>query len=135
MSSVSSVNATQASLVEQLKAQQAKPGQQGWNAQMDSVLQSMGVDSAKVPTIEKQMRDAAQSARQGGGQDHAVVKQAIEGVLKNNGIDPAKFEAAMKSQAGKGRKHHGHHQGVAPTQPPSTPAVNATPAAQVDVEG
>src|SRR5262245_36103503 len=133
MSSVSAVNATQASLIEQLKAQQAKPGQQGWNPQMDSVLQSMGVDPSKIPTIEKQMHDAAESARKGGGQDHAAVKQAIEGVLKNNGIDPAQFEAAMK--AGKGRKHHGHHKLAAPTQPPSTPAASAMPSAQVDVEG
>jgi hypothetical protein len=133
MSSVSGVSAAQASSIEQLKAQQAKPGQQGRNVQMDSVLQSLGVDSAKIPAIEKQMHDASESARKGGGQDHAAVRQAIEGVLKNNGIDPAKFDAAIKSH--RRGKHHGHHRGAAPTQPPSTPAVSATPAAQVDVEG
>src|SRR5881394_3216612 len=75
MSSVSGVNAAQASLIEQLKAQQAKPGQQGWNVQMDSVLQSLGVDSAKIPAIEKQMHDAAESARKGGGHSPALSKR------------------------------------------------------------
>lgn len=140
MSSVSSV--TQASLISQINPQQA---QQGWKTNMDSVLQSLGVDSSKIPTIEQKMHDAAQAAVKDGssGQDQrANVKQALDTVLKNNGVDPTKFDAAMKAKMGKGGKsgkHHGHHKGGAQGVPaPSTPAqtsISALPSAQVDVEG
>lgn len=139
MSSVSGVNAAQTSLIDQLKAQQTQPSQRR-GEQFGDVLQSLGVDSAKVPALEKQIRDAAEAARQGAGagQDqHAAVKQAVEKVLSDNGVDPAKFDAAVKARAGKGRKHHGHRGNAQGVPPPSTPAqnVSATPSAQVDVEG
>jgi len=139
MSSVSSVSAAQASLVNQLKTAQTQPGQQGRGPQLDSVLQSLGVDSAKIPALEKQIQDAAESARKGGGQDRTAVKQAVDNVLKSNGVDPAKFEAAVKTHAGKGRKHHGHKGGGGSGVPaPSTPAqtsISPTSSTQVDVEG
>jgi hypothetical protein len=152
MSSVSGVATPGLSLMDQLKTQnqQSLTGQQSWNDQFASMLQQAGADPSKVSDIENQIRTAVQSAKQSGGSDpRASVKQAIDKVLTDNGVDPAKFDAAAKSKkGGKGHKHGGHHKGggagngVPAPSTPATGAINATnpttsPFAlgAVDVEG
>ena len=128
MSSVSGVTtAPGLGLMDQIKAQNQ---QQSWNDQFGSLLQQAGADPSKVSDIENQIHTAIQSARQSGGSDpRASIKQAVDKVLSDNGIDPAKFDAAAKSKKGKGHKRHGHHKGTGnTTQPPSTPATNLSAA-------
>jgi hypothetical protein len=77
-----------------------------------SALQSAGVDPSKVGDIQSQIDAAVQSVRQDGststsGTDQrAAIKQAVDGVLQQNGVDVTKFDAALKAQ------HAGHaHRG------------------------
>ena len=131
MSSISGVSSQGLGLMDQIKSQQN--GQQSWNDQFASLLTQAGADLSKVSDIENQIKTAVQSARQSGGSDpSASVKSAIDKVLTDNGVDPAKFDAAAKSKKGsKGHKHGGHHKGGGGSTgsgvpAPSTPATNAT---------
>jgi hypothetical protein len=86
-------------------------------AEFESALKAAGADPAKLPDLEKQIQDAVQSAQQsasGSTDSRTAVRDAINNVLKQNGIDPAKFEAQMKAQHTGGHRHH-PHRGVAPT--------------------
>jgi hypothetical protein len=151
MSSISGVGASQPSLLDQIKAQQDPANQQqGWNARLEDLLKGAGVDPTKLPALEKQIQDAANTARQSASGDPRVaVKQAVDKVLQNNGVDPTKLQASAKPKKGKG--HHGHHpkpaatgSGVpaAATNGTTNPVTNAQntltgvlTAGQVDVEG
>ena len=86
-------------------------------AELESALKAAGADATKLPDLEKQIQDAVQSAQQnatGSTDSRTAVRDAINNVLKQNGIDPAKFEAQMKAQHTGGHKHH-RHSGVAQT--------------------
>lgn len=94
-----------------------------------TALQNSNVDASKIPDLQKQIQDAVQQARTS-AQDPASVRQAIDSVLKQNGIDPTKFHAEMR----KAMPRHGHRH--AKTQPttPTNPVVPA-PTAQADASG
>jgi hypothetical protein len=150
MSSISGIGASQPSLLDQIKAQQDPANQQGWNSRLDDLLKGAGVDPTKLPALEKQIQDAANTARQSATSDpRAAVKQAVDKVLEDNGVDPAKLQAGPKTKKGKG--HRGHHPKPAATgSGVPAPATNGTTsplasaqntltgaltAGQVDVEG
>jgi hypothetical protein len=124
MSSISSISAGQQSVLDQVQAQNQQ--RHGWGGGLDDLLQAAGADPSKVSSIAQQIHDAIQGVRQGAGDDadkKAAVKQAVDKVLQDNGVDPAKFDAAAK--AGKGRKHRGgHHKGGGQAQ--ANTAVNGT---------
>jgi hypothetical protein len=143
--------------VDLIKASQTQQQQQGWGNQLDGLLQGLGVDPTKVSALEKQIESAASDARKSAtGTDadkQAAVKQAVDKVLQSNGVDPAKFDAAVKARGSKrGGKHRGHHKGGgAGVQPTTNTATNGVTTAaslaqgtlngsvtagpQVDVEG
>jgi hypothetical protein len=144
MSSVTSVG-TGSQLVDQVKAAQGQRRDGG----LDDLLQQAGVDPSQASTIGQQIHAAIQGVRDSatpGSDDRAAIKQAVDKVLTDNGVDPAKLDAARAKNAGKGRKHHGHHKHGGGTQPgtPTGPATapttgTATPTASstalgVDVE-
>ncbi len=52
------------------------------------------------------------------------MKTAVDKVLQDNGIDPAKFQASAKPKTGKGRGHHGHH--TKPATGSGVPAANTS---------
>ena len=90
------------------------PGGQDFSAHMKSdfeaAAKAAGVDSSKVPDLLSQIQDAIKSATTGadGTDPRAAVRTAVDGVLKQNGVDPAKFQSALKAQhTGKGHRHHG----------------------------
>lgn len=89
-------------------AGQASAGGRGHaqrKADFESALTAAGADPSKVSTIESQIQAAIKSARSGAsdsGNSRAAVQTAIDTVLKNNGVDASKFQAAIRSQ-------HPHH--------------------------
>jgi len=122
MASVSGVGATPPSLLDQLKTSQDQTNQQGWNARLEDLLKGAGVDPTSLPALEKQIQAAAATAKQNAtGDTKTAVKQAVDKVLQDNGIDPAKLQATTKPKTGKARKHHGHH-----PKSTATPAAGAT---------
>lgn len=86
-------------------------------ARLEGAAKAVGVDPAKIPDLIKQIQDAAQNATKNAGETgdpRAAAKDAVDGVLKKNGVDPAKFRSAIEAQGGKTHgHHHGHRQGVA----------------------
>ena len=114
MSTISSINSgTAQALGSATGAQQAHHHHRhGGGKEVASALQSLGIDTTKAADIQKQIDAAVKAAQQNGasatsGSDpRAAIKDAIDGALKQNGIDPLKFEAAIRSQ-------HKSHQQVA----------------------
>lgn len=100
---VSSISGGSQSLLtqqlQQLAAKKANGNGQQPRADFAAALTAAGADPNKVSDIQSQIRDAIQQARQnGGGDDREAVKSAVNAVLQKNGVDPAKFEEALKSQ-------------------------------------
>ncbi len=145
MSAISSVGSSSGSLyLQQLQTQQARNdrdaddgagsvgGVQGqsnsaqspfakFQSRFEAAAKSIGVDSAKLPDIEKQIQAAVDKVQQNGaasGDPRSAVRDAVNGVLKSNGIDPTQFDNALKAQAPQGadgakasgtHRHHGGH--------------------------
>ena len=112
MSSVSGLGSVTSSQL----LQRLRDGQPGQAARMNQVfntaLQAMGVDSSKAASIIKQIQPAVQDAAKssdGSSDPRAAIQQAVDGVLKKNGIDPqqfkTQFQAAMKKLGGNGQAH------------------------------
>lgn len=108
MSAISNVGSgPQFSLLQQLR-QRNGPGpsdraefQARRRADFGSALQAAGVDTSKVDDIMKQVDAAVQEARgssAGGKPDRSAIRAAVDNVLKNNGVDVAKFHDAEKAQ-------------------------------------
>lgn len=124
MSAISSVGSSALSLVQGLAKQRIdRDGDQGqgfaarFKSRIESAAKAAGVDPSKIPTLESQIQDAIQKAQQSGaGDPRGAVQDAIDGVLKSNGIDATKFQAALKAQ-GPGKAHHHHAHGAKGAQP------------------
>lgn len=119
MSAIGSVGSSSLSLIQSLAQQRTDPSSgQGFAAQFksrfESAAKAAGVDPSKVPGLESQIQDAIQKAQQSGTGNRGAVQDAINSVLKSNGVDPSKFQAALKAQ-GVGRAHH-HRTGGAQGQ-------------------
>ena len=107
MSSVSGFGSvTSAQFLQQMRAGQSGQADRMTQA-FNTALQAMGVDSTKAASITKQIQPAVQDAAKssGGSSDpRAAVQQAIDSVLKKNGVDPqqfkTQFQAAMKKLGG-----------------------------------
>ena len=99
-----------------------------------NALSALGVDPSKASTIQSQIQQAIKDASSNSTSDsptdrRTAVQQAIDGVLKNNGIDPAQFKSQLQAQfqkTGAGRHHH-HHGGSSTDQTNTTnsPGQNA----------
>ncbi len=122
MSAISSIGSDpQALLAQRLQSLQVNQDSADRAAQrkaeFESALKAAGADPTKLTDLEKQIQDAVQSAQQsasGSTDSRTAVRDAINNVLKQNGVDPAKFEAQMKAQHTGGHKHH-RQRGVAQT--------------------
>ena len=133
MSAISSIGSDpQALLAQRLQSLQVNQDSADRAAQrkaeFESALKAAGADPAKLPDLEKQIQDAVQAARQNAASSPdscTAVRDAVDRVLKQNGIDPAKFEAQMKAQHTGGHKHR-RHVGAAQTGS----ATSATPEEQ-----
>jgi hypothetical protein len=119
----------------------AKTGLARFQARFEAAAKSIGVDPAKLPDIEKQIQAAVEKAQQsasgtsGSSDPRSAIRDAVNGVLKSNGIDPAQLDAAVKAQgaqeakAGGVHRHHGGHRkntSAASTQSAIT-AIDITP--------
>jgi len=73
---------------------------------MKAALKTAGVDDSKVSGLMDEVQKAIDKVKSAGGTGNQrdAIKQAVDGVLKDNGVDIQKFQAAMKAQ-----HHHGHH--------------------------
>lgn len=67
------------------------------HAEFNAAAQSLGLDQTKTDAIRKQIDDAIAAAQKGGAKPGArdTIKQAVDSVLKQNGIDPKAFHAAL----------------------------------------
>jgi hypothetical protein len=101
MSAISSyASATSAQHTQRKHRHGGPEGAQG-KADFAAAAKALGVDETKVDDIQKQVESAITSARQGGAnktESRQAVQAAIEGVLKDNGIDPAKFKEQIDKQ-------------------------------------
>lgn len=116
MSSVSSVGQTDISqLLQSLQAGQrsGKSGgafaaqqppaqvQQQFQAKFQSAAKELGIDTSKFADIQGKIRDSVQSTldnNQGlsGDQLQSKIEDGVNGVLKDNGIDPDQFKSQLK---------------------------------------
>jgi hypothetical protein len=82
---------------------------------IQDALTSAGVDPSNISDVAAQIKAAVQKATQSTSgtpdQNRQAVTAAIDGVLKQNGIDPTKFQSAMQSERAAHRGHHGHRGG------------------------
>lgn len=73
------------------------PGPGGEKA-FGKALEAAGVDPSKVADVQKQIRQAVEGVSKTGQRpDGDALKAAIDGVLKDNGVDVEKFKAALEA--------------------------------------
>lgn len=99
-------------------------------ADLDSALQAAGADPTKLADLEQQIAEAVQKAREQSGSStdpRTAIRDAINGVLTQNGLDPAKFDAQMKTLRATGHRHRHGGGLIQPASATTTPA--AQPAA------
>ena len=136
MSSVGSTGSDVTSATAQLRAYASDTNAQAKRkAAMDAALTAAGADPSKLPDLEKQIQAAVQSSRKnsdGTSDPKTAVGDAVNSVLKQNGLDPAKFDAQMASQRA-GHHHRRHGAGGASSTGASTPTAQLLqPAADPD---
>jgi len=117
MSSISGVSSS----ISQLQAlRQSDPQEQQRKADFENALLAGGADSTQLTTIQSQIQQAIADAVKNGGTtagqrpDPSTIKNAVDGVLKANGIDVAKFSASLDASKAanggqKAHRHGGHH--------------------------
>lgn len=124
MSSISSGTSVTAQVSQTVQAGQhahrghRHPGGPDFKAAFSAAAQAVGVDASKVDDLQKQIDDAVKTARKNsttGTDTRQAVRDAVDGVLKANNIDPAKFHEAMKTQMEALRSRNA--QNVAPPRP------------------
>lgn len=131
MSSVSSItNSSPLTYLQQLQQRQAQ-GEGAQDQAVTSALQALGIDSSKASTIEGQIQQAVKNVPSESGNPsdrRTAVQQAIDGVLKNNGIDPAQFKSQLQAsfqKLGLGRRHRHHATESANQSTANSPGKNA----------
>ncbi|MGC4004332.1 MAG: hypothetical protein QM811_14920 [Pirellulales bacterium] len=83
-------------------------------------LKSAGVDDSQVDDLLSQIQDAVSTAKESSdGSDPASIRAAVQGVLRSNGVDVAKFEDAL----------HADRTGGPPPPPPG--ATSGSPASKL----
>jgi hypothetical protein len=109
---------------------------------IQDALTSAGVDPSNISDVAAQIKAAVQKAMQSSSgtpdQNRQAVTAAIDGVLKQNGIDPTKFQSAMQSERAAHRGHHGHRggkPGAVGTTANGTSIISAAPNALTDADG
>ncbi|MFO0786088.1 MAG: hypothetical protein U0573_07050 [Phycisphaerales bacterium] len=95
-------------------------------ADFEKALVAGGADPSQVQTIQSQIQQAiADAVKNGGSQrpDTSTIKNAVDGVLKANGVDTAKFQASIDaSHKAGGAKHKGGHHRHGGSAPAIEPA-------------
>jgi hypothetical protein len=111
MSAPPSIGSSSSSLLNPPLSQNTQPRPSSFaGPAFQAAAKAVGVDPAKVPGLEAQVQQAVQAASQS-GDDPAAAQQALDRVLRANGLDPVKFRGQFQQairQAG-GRHHHGQH--------------------------
>ncbi|MGH7241970.1 MAG: hypothetical protein ACREJD_00955 [Phycisphaerales bacterium] len=116
MSSISGVSSSTASQA----VRQNDPQAQQRKAEFEQALLAGGADSSQVQTIQSQIQQAIADAVRSGGTTNSqrpnpsTIKDAVDGVLKANGIDVTKFSASLDASKAangsqKAHRHGGHH--------------------------
>ena len=89
------------SMLDLQKKMQERPFDQAqFMAQFEAAAKSAGVDSSKLGDLERQVQEAVQNTLKAGGSGdkRAAIRDAVDSVLKNNGIDPGRFRSALETQ-------------------------------------
>jgi hypothetical protein len=116
MSAIGSIGSDSESLLAQrlqnLRVSQSSADREAQRkAELEDALKAAGASADQLPDLEKQIQSAVQSTQPNGGDStdrRAAIRDAIDSVLKKNGLDSAKFEAQMKAQHTGGHRHHRH---------------------------
>lgn len=108
MSAINSVGSSTAmQYADQLRQRQGGPSSgKDFAANMKSMFESAaktaGVSESDLPGLMEKVQKAVETARSSGSKDPSAIKAAVEGVLKDSGVDVAKFDAAMEAQRPQG---------------------------------
>ena len=129
MSTISSTSLDpQALLLQRLQRAQPDPTDTARRqADFEAAATDAGADPTKLAELEQQIQQAIQTAQQNGDtstDQRAAIQEAVRNVLQQNGVDPAKFEEAMKSQQAGKHRHH-RHAGQPQASAPASEAVSA----------
>ena len=127
MSAIGSISGSaQAQQLQDLRRQADQGGGGIPDEAFSQAAQAAGLDPSKVDDVKSQIQAAVQQAIQGssGGDRRAAVENAVDGVLKDNGVDPTAFKKQLQAAGRKHRAHHGHrpHQARPQQQTSSTDA-------------
>jgi len=148
MSAISSVGTSTATqYAEQLRRRQdGTAGGTDFAAKMKSMFESAaktaGVSESDIPSLMEKVQKAVDAAKSNGSKDPRAIKTAVDGVLKENGVDVEKFQAAMDAQRPQGGQRpsgpppaggpggpggaHGHHGGHKAEKADSTDDTDST---------
>lgn len=80
----------------------------------EQALLSSGADSSQVDSIQEQIQKAIADAVKNGGStngrpDPSTIKNAVDGVLKANGLDVTKFQSSIEASRQASGAHHARH--------------------------
>ena len=107
----------------------------GFATHIAEALKAVGItDPAKVQDLQSQIQAAIKDASKNGKPSRQAIKDAVNGVLKQNGIDPTKFEAALQSQSAKARGAGGHHHHKGGDKTVADPAADPTRASNLALD-
>lgn len=118
MSSVGSVSTPSNSLLMQMIQGQKKAGgvgppqdgRQAFDQRLDAAASNAGLNPSQVSQLHSDIQSAVQAAIKNAPADAnkgAVVRDAVNAVLKKYGIDPASLKSQHAGGAGKAHHHHG----------------------------
>lgn len=84
------------------KGQRLDQDDQQHKAAFAGALKASGLDAAEIDTIQKQIEEAVKQATNGAqttqGSRPRAVRDAVEGVLKDHGVDVKKLESTLEAQ-------------------------------------
>lgn len=130
--SISSVGSN--AQMQQARAFRNAPDAEAMKARFDDAAQAAGADPSKVADLDGQITAAVDKARQATPGDRGAVRQAINNVLQQNGVDPTKFRSALEASQPKGGAHRAHHHHRSQGSQSGSPTSGAN-TAQTDEQG
>jgi len=84
-------------------------GGEQFKAAFSQAAQDAGLDPSKTDDLQKQIDAAIENARKnntGSGDSRQSIQDAVDGVLKQNGVDVSKFHDALKARLQAARAQH-----------------------------
>lgn len=113
MSSISGVSSSTALSQTRAVRNDNDADDQQRKADFTKALVAGGADPSQVNTIQAQIQQAIADAVKNGGQsqrpDPSTIKNAVDSVLKANGIDVTKFQSSIDASKAAGGAHRGGH--------------------------